>query len=376
VTVDSDAALLLDTVEHFAAKAEQRLFGVELPDGDLDSVGDLLLDAAAIGVLADADPQAGGWGVWGSHVDAAGVGLSLAMLRRLGRVCAGLATAVHAQGLGVLLLGSDASRVPLGDGARLLAGFCPPVGVPLDPRTFGDGLVVENGRLHGVARFALLAGTADLAVLAARTADATWELLAIPVGTEGLRLVPAGERVGLRACRVVDVHADGVDSGACYSLQRGAAAENRLRATLACDWLGQAAIALGCAERAVTDAIAYAATRVQGGVPIGVHAAVRLLLGRGEHDLAVLADVLERHTATGLTDLAPDTLLRWGIDARLAAGEHATRAVTDALQTLGGYGYMDDYGLSKRLRDTTALRVLHAGPDQLLLLRHDLEAAR
>jgi alkylation response protein AidB-like acyl-CoA dehydrogenase len=65
-------------------------------------------------------------------------------------------------------------------------------------------------------------------------------------------------------------------------------------------------------------------------------------------------------------------LLRWGADARLAAGEHGGRAVTDALQALGGYGYMDEYGLSKRLRDLAALRVLHGGPDQLLLLRHGL----
>ena len=48
--------------------------------------------------------------------------------------------------------------------------------------------------------------------------------------------------------------------------------------------------------------------------------------------------------------------------------------MTDALQTLGGYGYMDEYGLSKRLRDVTALRVLHGGPDQLLLVRDEREA--
>jgi alkylation response protein AidB-like acyl-CoA dehydrogenase len=85
--------------------------------------------------------------------------------------------------------------------------------------------------------------------------------------------------------------------------------------------------------------------------------------------------VLERHVGSPLTELDPDALLRWAIDARLAAGEHATRAVSDALQALGGYGYMDEYGLSKRLRDVTALRVLHGGPDQLLLARDHRRAA-
>jgi alkylation response protein AidB-like acyl-CoA dehydrogenase len=42
--------------------------------------------------------------------------------------------------------------------------------------------------------------------------------------------------------------------------------------------------------------------------------------------------------------------------------------VTNALQVLGGYGYMDDYGQSKRLRDLAVLRRLHGTPDQLALL--------
>jgi alkylation response protein AidB-like acyl-CoA dehydrogenase len=124
----------------------------------------------------------------------------------------------------------------------------------------------------------------------------------------------------------------------------------------------------------VADATAYTWSRVQGGVPIAEHAAIRLLLGRAQHDLSVLAAVLDRHTGTPLTELDPTTLLRWGADARLAAGEHGSRAVTDALQGLGGYGYMDEYGLSKRLRDLAALRVLHGGPDQLVLLRQGLPA--
>jgi hypothetical protein len=113
---------------------------------------------------------------------------------------------------------------------------------------------------------------------------------------------------------------------------------------------------------------------VQGGAAISEHAAIRLLLSRAEHDAGVVAAVLERHAGTPLEQVDQAALLRWAVDARLAAGEHAGRAVTDALQTLGGYGYMDEYGLSKRLRDVAALRVLHGGPDQLLLARNELGA--
>jgi alkylation response protein AidB-like acyl-CoA dehydrogenase len=58
--------------------------------------------------------------------------------------------------------------------------------------------------------------------------------------------------------------------------------------------------------------------------------------------------------------------------ARLAVVEHAHRAVTDCLQTLGGYGYMEDYRLEKRLRDVSTLKSLHGPPDQLRLLLNDL----
>ena len=168
--VGVDVDLLLETVDAFATDAEHRLFGEESPDGDLDAIGDLLRDAASIGLLADVDDDAGHWGVWGAHVDDEGAALSLAVLRRLGRVCAGLAAAVHAQGIGVRLLGGEPTR--LSGGTRVAAAFCPPYGLALDPRTSGDGMQLVGGRLTGTARFALSAGTAEAVVVLTRAPGA------------------------------------------------------------------------------------------------------------------------------------------------------------------------------------------------------------
>jgi len=371
--VAADVDLLLETVESYAVAAGRRLFGEESPDGDLAALGDLLHDAATIGLLADVDEDAGHWGVWGGHADDLGAALSLAVLRRIGRTCAGLATAVHAQGIGVRLLGGE-TPATLPVGARLAAAFCPPYGLALDPRTAGDGMRLDGDRLTGSARFALAAGAADVVAVLAHDGDSP-VLLGLPADTPGLRLIPRSPRIGLRAVTMVDVVAEDVAVPAGTRCAIGTAADDLLRRTIATDWLGQAAIALGCAEQAIATAREYTRARVQGGVPIAEHAAIRLLLSRAEHDAALVADVLERHARTPVQELDADTLLRWAVDARLAAGEHAGRAVTDALQTLGGYGYMDEYGLSKRLRDITALRVLHGGPDQLLLARDDLREA-
>lgn len=318
-----DLDLLLDTVDQFAGKAEHRLFAEESPDGDLDAIAALLLDAAEIGLLADVDEDVGRWGVWGAHVDDEGPALSLAVLRRLGRVCAGLAAAVHAQGLGVLLLRCTGLEHSLPPGTRVAAGFCPPYGLALDPRTAQERIHLVDDRLDGNARFVLSAGPADAVALAVHApgahGGADEAVVVLPAETPGLRVVPSGRRVGLRAVTMFDVAADGVR--------------------------------------------------------ITQERQVRLLLSRAEHDAAVVASILDRHAETALAQLDANTLLRWAIDARIAVGEHASRAATNALQALGGYGYMDEYGLSKRLRDLTALRVLHGGPDQLLLARNDVGAA-
>lgn len=378
----SDLSLLVAAADPLAEAAARRLRLGEEPDGDLGSVDGLVAEAAAAGILADPGGDDGHWGVWGRHVAEDGVALSVAVLRRLGRVCAGLATAVHAQGLGAVLLGWEGEVHPPA-GRRLAAAFCPPVGTALDPRTAGDGLHVTVGpggrtRLDGTARFVLAAGAPDLLVAAARTAPPPadgWVVVALSPAAPGLALDPAGARMGLRATTMVDVRADGVALAPGDVRHRGGAALRALQATMACDWLGQAAIALGSAEQAVEDAAAYAATRVQGGAAIAHHGAVALLLGRAGHDLAVVDAVLARRAGTPLGGIPGGDLLGWGVDARLAAGEHAARAVTDALQVLGGYGYMDEYGLSKRFRDLSALRVLHGSPDQLLLLRRQVDRA-
>ena len=43
-------------------------------------------------------------------------------------------------------------------------------------------------------------------------------------------------------------------------------------------------------------------------------------------------------------------------------------AVTDSLQVLGGYGYMEDYRLEKRLRDAMMLKTMCIEPATLRLL--------
>jgi butyryl-CoA dehydrogenase len=145
-----------------------------------------------------------------------------------------------------------------------------------------------------------------------------------------------------------------------------------LAQVLACDWLGHAAIALGIARRAMRESRAYTAQRYQGGRLIREHASIQLLLGTSEYDIALQEAILFQHAARPLADQDPTHLLRWALQARLAVVEHAHRAVTNCLQTLGGYGYIEDYRFEKRLRDVSTLKSLHGAPDQLKLYLNEL----
>ena len=58
--------------------------------------------------------------------------------------------------------------------------------------------------------------------------------------------------------------------------------------------------------------------------------------------------------------------------AKLAATELAARAVTDSMQVLGGYGYMEDFGMEKRLRDVMVLRTACGPPAYLKQMVFDL----
>ena len=366
------------TLRRFAGRIDQVLFaarsdGEEGPDGDLSRVPQLLAEARDLDLVADPAPGAPGHelGVWGAHCREEGLALSLLTLSLLAESCAGFAAAVHAQGLACLALEGRA-RLPAGQ--ALAAVYMPAYGLPLGAA--GSGLCL-GAALSGTGHYLLAAEPPQALVCFAKEEceaeeEAAWISLLVEAGAPGLELVALEARTGLRAARQYDLHCTEVPVTPEQILARGDAARQSLQRLLACDWLGIAAIALGVARRSLRDARAYTAQRTQGGRMVDQHAAVRLLQGGAEYDIALLEAILARHAAEPLDGLAPAALLRWALAARLAVVDHAHRAVSGCLQTLGGYGYMEDYGLEKRLRDVATLKSLHGAPDQLTLGLEDL----
>jgi alkylation response protein AidB-like acyl-CoA dehydrogenase len=60
---------------------------------------------------------------------------------------------------------------------------------------------------------------------------------------------------------------------------------------------------------------------------------------------------------------APDAA-RWAAICKLVAGDAAMRVTTDAVQVLGGYGYIDEYPVERMMRDAKITQI-YEGTQQI-----------
>ncbi len=124
--------------------------------------------------------------------------------------------------------------------------------------------------------------------------------------------------------------------------------------------IGIAAQCVGMAQAALEIAVAYARERKAFGTPIINHQAVG-------HRLADLATRLEAARqmvlhAAGLMD-AGQPCLTEACMAKLFASEAAEAICSGAIQTLGGYGYLEEFGLAKIYRDVRVCQIYEGTSD-------------
>jgi alkylation response protein AidB-like acyl-CoA dehydrogenase len=115
-----------------------------------------------------------------------------------------------------------------------------------------------------------------------------------------------------------------------------------------------AALGLGLAQGAFELALAYARERRQFGRPIGRFQAIQFKLADMATEIAA-ARHLVRHAAW-LKD-AGRPFGQEAAMAKLVTGELARRVANEAVQIHGGYGYMDEYAVSRLYRDAKILEI-------------------
>ena len=124
--------------------------------------------------------------------------------------------------------------------------------------------------------------------------------------------------------------------------------------------IGIAAQCIGMADAAMEIAVDYAKIRASFGKPIMHHQAVGFRLA----DLAAKLEAARQLVlhAASLKD-AGEPCLKEASMAKLVASETAEAVVSGAIQTLGGYGYLEEYGVAKIYRDVRVCQIYEGTSD-------------
>ena len=124
--------------------------------------------------------------------------------------------------------------------------------------------------------------------------------------------------------------------------------------------IGIAAQSVGMAHAALEIAVGYAKDRRSFGKAIIEHQAVGFRLA----DLATRLEAARQLVlaAAELKDAGQPSLVAASM-AKLFASETAEHVVSGAIQTLGGYGYLEDFGLAKIYRDVRVCQIYEGTSD-------------
>jgi alkylation response protein AidB-like acyl-CoA dehydrogenase len=125
---------------------------------------------------------------------------------------------------------------------------------------------------------------------------------------------------------------------------------------------GIAAQAVGIAQGALDVASKYAQERRQFGKPIGEFQLVAGMLADMDAATESARQLLYK-ACTEIEAGAPDAG-RWSAMCKLVAGDAAMRVTTDAVQVLGGYGYIDEFPVERMMRDAKITQ-LYEGTQQI-----------
>src|SRR3954454_7199581 len=287
-------------------------------------------------------------------------------VEEIARACASSALILMIQELGTLpiqLFGSDELKqrlLPRCASGEWSPAFClsePEAGSdPASMRTHavrdGDGWVI-NGTKNWITN----AGIADFYVVFAVTDRESRRLSAFVVEKDrpGLSIGKLEHKLGIKGSptgspvfedvRVPDENLIG-DEGRGLGVALGTLERTRLVA---------AAQAVGIAQGATDYATQYARERVAFGKPILELQAIQFKLADMETGTAAARELL--YKACAMADRGEPQLAKYSSMAKLFASDNAMRVTVEAVQVLGGYGYVTEYPVERYMRDAKITQI-------------------
>ncbi len=182
----------------------------------------------------------------------------------------------------------------------------------------------------------------------------------MPTNAKGYEVARIEDKLGQKASDTCSLRFDNLEVPAEYRIGKEGEGYRIALSSLEAGRIGIAAQSVGMAQAAFDIALAYAKERQSFGKPILDHQAVgfRLADMRTELEAARLMVL----NAARLRDAGIPCLTEASM-AKLFASEAAERIITRAIQTLGGYGYMQDYGVERIYRDARVCQIYEGTSD-------------
>jgi alkylation response protein AidB-like acyl-CoA dehydrogenase len=295
------------------------------------------------------------------------------------RLTVGLGVSVHSLACHALATyGTKEQQVehlPAMLGGGLLGAYClsePSSGsdaASLRTKAVRDG---DDWVITGTKAWITHGGIADFYTVMARTgAEGSRGITAflVPGDAEGLSGAAPEKKMGMKGSPTAQVHFDGVrvpdsrrlgEEGQGFAIALSALDSGRL---------GIAACAIGVAQAALDEAVAYATSRRQFGRPIADFQGLRFMLA----DMATRIEAGRALylSAARLRD-AGRPFSKQAAMAKLLCTDSAMQVATDAVQILGGYGYTADFPAERYLREAKVLQIVE-GTNQIqrmVIARH------
>lgn len=222
----------------------------------------------------------------------------------------------------------------------------------------------DGYRINGVKSWISHGGAADYYVVMARTSDDGAKGIScflVDGDAPGLAAGPPERKLGFRASPTAQMVFDDVRVSPDRLIGREGQGFAIALAALDGGRLGMAACAVGIAQAALDVAVSYAHERRQFGRPVADFQGLSF----------VLADMATQIAAARALYLAAarkrDRGEPFGADAAMAklfATDAAMQVTTDAVQVLGGAGYVEDYPVERFFREAKALQIVE-GTNQI-----------
>ena len=180
---------------------------------------------------------------------------------------------------------------------------------------------------------------------------------------EGLEITKIEDKMGIRAIPVVELKLTNLrlSADALIGGKPGLGFAHAM-ATLDKARPGVAAQAVGCAQGALDFALLYCTKRVQFGEPIVSKQMVQQLLADSAMQLEAARQLV--YAAARHIDAASPKANKFAAMAKCFATDVAMKVTTDAVQLLGGYGFMRDYPVEKYMRDAKITQI-YEGTNQV-----------